>query len=87
MIFDVLHRAICGILPVETYNLSYRLYSLCRDLGDPDPRYCTTPAQLDEEIDRVTPILEALYLSALNEPFFSLADGDEKPKRWQGKQK
>jgi transcriptional regulator with XRE-family HTH domain len=77
-IFDVLHRAISGILPKETYELTSRLYSLCRDLGDPDPRFCSSPAQLDAEIESLTPKLEALYLGALEEPFFSLHDPDGK---------
>jgi len=78
-IFDNLHLTISGILPAETYDLTYRLYSLSRDWGDPDPVHCTTAAQLNEEIDRVTPIVEALYYSALNEPFFTPSDQDGKP--------
>ena len=77
-IFDVMHLAIEGILPGETYDLTYPLYALSRDLGDPDPRFCSSPAQLDEEIDRITPILEALYFGVVNsEPFYTRPDQDE----------
>jgi hypothetical protein len=79
-LFDALYLTIEGILPKETYHLTYQLYALSRDLGDPNPLFCSTPAQIDAEIDLVTPKLEALYLSALDEPFFSLSDQDEKPK-------
>ena len=89
-IFDVLHRTIEGILPSETNELTYRLYSLSRDWGDPDPLHCTTAAQLDAEIDLLTPKLETLFLEVVNkEPFYTRPDPDNKPDQdrkswWRG---